>query len=296
MPFDDTNWMFADGLPGDLPALQSMSLPIDASNSPYLQYNDVKDPPSRGSMNAGGSSNCHVDLAKITEHETWSVPESPALENGMRKMEPSRSSTPSPPQQRLHISLSMEHIPRSPSTTALTDSDGCKPRGRSRPSSYCEGQSQPKRRMSFSAKRENSLPTKYPDPNAQVEETDKVAKAKPSAKVSHSVIERRYRENLNAKITQLDQTLSSCRESNNKAGDFEADERSTEAPGKTRKADVLSEAMRYVKRAELDSQARNREIDFLRLRVAALEKLVNCGDCALLKQFSDVQIRLPTDF
>ena len=65
---------------------------------------------------------------------------------------------------------------------------------------------------------------------------------------------------------------------------------------KARKADILNEAMRYVKQAEHDSEAKNKKIDFLRLRLAALEKLVNYGDCALLKQFAGQQVNRLTDF
>lgn len=67
-------------------------------------------------------------------------------------------------------------------------------------------------------------------------------------------------------------------------------------PVKARKADILNEAMRYIKQAERDSEAKNKEIDFLRLRFAALEKLVNCADCALLKRFSGQQMNFLTDF
>lgn len=66
-------------------------------------------------------------------------------------------------------------------------------------------------------------------------------------------------------------------------------------PVKARKADVLIEAMRYITQAERDSEAKNKEIDFLRLRLAALEKLVNCGDCALLKRFAGQQMNYLTD-
>ena len=65
-------------------------------------------------------------------------------------------------------------------------------------------------------------------------------------------------------------------------------------PVKARKADVLMEAMRYITQAERDTEAKNKEIDFLRLRLAALEKLVNCGDCALLKPFAGQQMNFLT--
>jgi hypothetical protein len=54
--------------------------------------------------------------------------------------------------------------------------------------------------------------------------------------------------------------------------------------------------MRYVKQAKAEGESRTKEIEFLRLRVAALEKLVHCGDCALLKQFAGQQIHDSTKF
>lgn len=124
------------------------------------------------------------------------------------------------------------------------------------------------------------IATQTTNSEANVDLADRESAARTLAKSSHSVIERRYRENLNTKITQLDHTLSDIRHADDQPGKPKIDDH----PNKTRKADVLNEAIRYVKQAELESQTRIKEIDFLRLRVAALEKLVICRDCALLKQ------------
>lgn len=112
--------------------------------------------------------------------------------------------------------------------------------------------------------------------------TDREPEARPLAKSSHSIIERKYRENINTKITQLDQTLFDIRCPAGESGKS----KNSELPNKVSKAEVLNAAMRYVKQAELESEARIKEIDFLRLRVAALEKLANCAKCALLKPIS----------
>ena len=142
--------------------------------------------------------------------------------------------------------------------------------------------------MSASGAPETSPSTPFTDRELPVEEVGKLEpKAKAPAKIAHSITERRYRENLNAKIVQLDQTLSLTRDPKDRAQRSEAKNKEhVETTVKPRKADVLNEAMRYVKQAEHDSEARAKEIEFLRLRVAALEKLVNCGDRALLKQYA----------
>lgn len=151
--------------------------------------------------------------------------------------------------------------------------------------------------MSASGTPEASPSLLITDPALPVDEVKTPPKAKTSAKVSHSITERRYRENLNSKIVQLDQTLSLTRNANDQGQNSEGqDEQCVETQVKARKADVLNEAMRYVKQAEQDGKARTKEIQFLRLRVAALEKLVNCGDCALLKQFAGQPLTSPSDF
>ena len=76
-------------------------------------------------------------------------------------------------------------------------------------------------------------------------------------------------------MTQLDLMLTAIHDRSRKAGDLDVGPRHTEIPGKTRKADVLSDAIRYVKQADIEGETKTKEIDFLRLQVAALEKLVH---------------------
>ena len=154
--------------------------------------------------------------------------------------------------------------------------------------------------MSASGLPEAAPSTAIKDPGGlpPVEEATKTPPKppKPPAKVSHSITERRYRENLNSKIFQLDKTLSSTRHVKEDAQKPDGqDKQSVEAPAKARKADVLNAAMRYIKQAEHDGDARNNEIEFLRLRVAALEKLVNCGSCVLLEEFFAQQMTNPSN-
>ncbi len=77
---------------------------------------------------------------------------------------------------------------------------------------------------------------------------------------------------------------------------LDSDEMPVEPTAKVRKADVLTDAIRYVKQTALESEARTQEISFLRLRVAALEKLVNCNDCSALKHYASLEVAEPLDF
>lgn len=287
MPYDEASWT----CPSEQSSIHTppdlLSVPVDDPILSQFPFNDLSGPPALDSMQSTGPASCHVDLAKITEGETWNVAPRPV--NPQRRADPKLPSNPSPtPAYTTYIpSPVRDFAPRRRSSVKRADSD-----------SSVESQSHPKRRMNSSGNTEHLPVSADADVKPQLEALDAECKAKPTA---HSVIERRYRDSLNSRITQLDQTLVSTRQSLNKDGSPVSNEESAETPGKTRKADVLNDAMRYVKQAELEKEARGREIDFLRLRVTALEKLVMCGDCALLKQFSkqnigNVGLTSSTDF
>ena len=228
---------------------------------------DALEPSSHASHSSLGWPNCHIDPASIAEHEI-------------------RTTVP-PSRRGSHFTVRDLSSPSSPtsSSSALAIADSGKAKGFLTHPTPSDDEIPRKRRCSASGLHEDVVPAM--DRDAGPKDVEKEIKAKPSAKVSHSVVERKYRENLNTKITQLDQALTLIRQ----AGD-----ETCEVPCKARKADVINDALRYVKQANLDSEARVKEIDFLRLRVAALEKLVHCGDCALLKQFAGQQIDQSTDF
>ena len=59
---------------------------------------------------------------------------------------------------------------------------------------------------------------------------------------------------------------------------------------KTRKSDVLLHAYGYVKRSEREKKSMVDENAFLKRRLVALEKLVKCEDCSLLKQMNKLQM------
>ncbi|RVX74021.1 hypothetical protein B0A52_01852 [Exophiala mesophila] len=113
------------------------------------------------------------------------------------------------------------------------------------------------------------------------------------AKQAHSVVERRYRDNLNGKIMQLHRALvTSDAFARSTSGlsnhDFYA---SREHRGKVRKSDVMTDAMNYVHQSEVEMRHMTNEITRLTDRVMALEKLVKCEDCTLLKQMVRLQLQ-----
>ncbi|KIW31603.1 uncharacterized protein PV07_03233 [Cladophialophora immunda] len=120
------------------------------------------------------------------------------------------------------------------------------------------------------------------------------ADAKQRAKQAHSLVERKYRENLNAKISQLHNTLQASHYGPKVGEDGEV-EAATAAnglpPPKVRKSDVLTEAMNYVNQTEVEMRHMENEIHRLTERVRVLEKLVRCEDCSLLKQMVNLQVQ-----
>lgn len=291
----DRSWMYPEKLVGGSDSLQPTQLPLDVSPTLQPVYDSAPNPhrASKIPINPMAASDCHVDLSKITEHETWNLT---GLDNDIKNRKLTYQS-PTSPSQYQHInysSVSPARIPRRSSFDALSDQQGSKSNGRSKPSSSCETQAQPKRRRSCSGAPERESSPNENDPDLKVDAVVKEdlanSTSKPLVKGSHSVVERRYRENLNTRMTQLDQILTAIHDRSRNAGDLDIGPRYTETSGKTRKADVLNDAIRYVKQAEVEAATKTKEIDFLRLRIAALEKLVHCSDCALLKQLAGQKI------
>ena len=289
---DDRSWMFPEEL---VSGPDSTELRLDVSPTLQPVYDSAPNAHSGSNIpiNPKASSDCHVDLSKITEHETWNLT---GLDNDInnRKTRYQSPSSPSQHQQINYPSASPARIPRRSSFDALSAQQGVKSNGRSRPSSECETQAQPKRRRSYSG-----IPERVSSPNennpdlkvdAVVKEPLAKSTSKPLVKGSHSVVERRYRENLNTRMTQLDQILTAIHDRSRKPGDLDIGPRHAEMSGKPRKADVLNDAIRYVKQAEIEGATKTKEIDFLRLRIAALEKLVHCSECALVRQLAGQQI------
>ncbi|EXJ71444.1 uncharacterized protein A1O5_05252 [Cladophialophora psammophila CBS 110553] len=120
------------------------------------------------------------------------------------------------------------------------------------------------------------------------------ADAKQRAKQAHSLVERKYRENLNAKISQLHNTLQASHYGPKVGDDGEAEAANSASglpPPKVRKSDVLTEAMNYVNQTEVEMRHMENEIHRLTERVRVLEKLVRCEDCSLLKQMVNLQVQ-----
>jgi hypothetical protein len=112
------------------------------------------------------------------------------------------------------------------------------------------------------------------------------------SKTAHSIIERKYRENLNAKIAQLQETLTTT--------DYFAQDDSrlsNEALAPTvvkpRKGDVLTRTIDYIQHAEIDKRHMGEEIKLLKSQITAMKGPSKCDDCSLVNQLRALKLQLP---
>lgn len=86
---------------------------------------------------------------------------------------------------------------------------------------------------------------------------------------AHAVVERRYREKLNGKLKQLYETLKSTRQDPSMApafywGDFDSSTMQSNPP-RTRKPDIIDQAINYIRQAEVTIGQMREEAHMLRL-------------------------------
>jgi len=109
------------------------------------------------------------------------------------------------------------------------------------------------------------------------------------AKQAHSVIERRYRDNLNGKLVQLHHLLSEVSAPGILTrGSIGSSFLAQQPHGKLRKPEILNNAIHYVHQTEVELRHMSDEIDRLKEREGELQKLVKCGECPLVQNLRHV--------
>jgi hypothetical protein len=110
-----------------------------------------------------------------------------------------------------------------------------------------------------------------------------------SRKRGHNAIEKRYRTNLNDKINCLRQGIPSFSRQSSSDAKFDEEGQDSEAEGmdsktgqqKYGKAAILTRALEYIKHLETTTQRLGSEVDVLKTRVGAFEKLAMSGSIML---------------
>ncbi|KIW32059.1 uncharacterized protein PV07_03633 [Cladophialophora immunda] len=165
--------------------------------------------------------------------------------------------------------------------TETYSSKKCLPRSRGAPRSSVSSSSQPKKGRP--RKRRNQS-------NSSSEDESAILKAK----FAHSVIERRYRDNLNGKMMQLHRVLLTAETSQTSpASQFSAASSPTgpTLSGRVRKSDIMSRAINYIHQSEVEIRHLDDEIKRLQDQVGVFQKLVNCDDCSVLKDMVQLGVQ-----
>ena len=104
-----------------------------------------------------------------------------------------------------------------------------------------------------------------------------------SRKSGHNAIEKRYRSNLNAKLECLRESVPSLCDLNANASKEDSFREDSKAEGQQKygKAAILTRAMEYIQQLEGTTQKLGGEVDRLKIRVGAFEKLAMSRSIAL---------------
>ncbi|SMQ53618.1 unnamed protein product [Zymoseptoria tritici ST99CH_3D7] len=108
---------------------------------------------------------------------------------------------------------------------------------------------------------------------------------RPHRRIPHTIIERRYRDNLNTSIETLRLCLPTLKDAYITSPDMEDSALPPKLPSKTI---IIATAAGYIKELEGERQAALDETQGLRNQVVELQKLIQCGDCGILQYLQEV--------
>ena len=112
------------------------------------------------------------------------------------------------------------------------------------------------------------------------------------SKTAHSIVERKYRESLNSKLAQLQQILVTTDDFSQENSQL-FDEVPSPSIAKLRKGDILVSTIEYIQHAEIDKRHMSDEINLLRSRITAMERVNECGDCSVVNQWRALPLQVP---
>ncbi|KAJ9606748.1 bHLH/Zip transcription factor [Cladophialophora chaetospira] len=158
-----------------------------------------------------------------------------------------------------------------PSTTKATSP----PRGRSTRSSTTNPHS-----------KKGGRPRKKRHPSSSPSDSDSALR---KAKHAHSVIERRYRDNLNGKMMQLHRVLSVVEAGQSlRSTGAVLDDSETKVSSKVRKSDIMTRAIGYIQKSEIQLKWLGEELVRLREQVGVCQGVGRGGE---RERFAGVQLQ-----
>jgi hypothetical protein len=115
-----------------------------------------------------------------------------------------------------------------------------------------------------------------------------------SAKVRHNIVERRYRENINAQVDVLRESIVATIHSKEEQQGGSASRLGADELKRLTKAAVIAAATKQIRRARTQNERLLDEHRSLQAQIRELESLVKCGDCPLMKLTVDLSLESPT--
>jgi hypothetical protein len=111
---------------------------------------------------------------------------------------------------------------------------------------------------------------------------------RPHRRIPHTIIERRYRDNLNTSIETLRLTIPSLKDAYNTPNSPPDLEDAALPPRLPSKAVIIGTAAVYIKELQAQQRRKDGEMEVLRNQVVELQKLVQCNDCSILQYLQQV--------
>lgn len=118
---------------------------------------------------------------------------------------------------------------------------------------------------------------------------------RPHRRIPHTIIERRYRDNLNTQIETLRLTLPSlknaylCSSSSSSSAGATIDVEDAALPPRLpSKAMIIATAATYIKELESERDVAEENVRNLQQQVVDLQKLIQCNDCSILQYLQAV--------
>jgi len=115
-----------------------------------------------------------------------------------------------------------------------------------------------------------------------------------SAKVRHNIVERRYRENINAQVDVLRDSIVATMQVKDEQNGTSSSRLGADELKRLTKAAVIAAATQQIKRARSENDKLLDEHRLLQAQIKELESMVKCGECPLMQLSVDMGLESPT--
>lgn len=135
----------------------------------------------------------------------------------------------------------------------------------------------------------------YDDPQSHGEKSElPQPRATDSAKIRHNIVERRYRDNINAQVDVLRDSIVATMQVKDEQRGTSSSYLGADELKRLTKAAVIAAATQQIKRARSNNEKLLEEHRALQAQIQNLESQVKCGDCPLMQLTFDMGLENPT--